>query len=452
MTIDPTRERSGFPSKTGGAPSLAPGVELVGEQPHAGFQDRQWLVQRDGRFLQISELLYRTLEQLDGDRDVDSIAARLSDVTDWTVRANHVGQLLDRRLIPAGLAVDTRAETAAVPDGPASARGQRPRSPLAVKARFTIADTPTLEPITRALRFLYAPPVTAIAFAGILAAYLWLYLRHGMTGAMREVMLQPGLLIPVILTFVLTAAFHEVGHATALHYSGGRARGIGGGVYLVYPVFFTDTTEAYRLGRGARVRVDLGGFYFQLLAGAGLIAVATASGQGWMLLTAFAINVEAARQLLFPFVRLDGYWLFADLSGIPDFFSHVRPFVRGLLPRSLRKGPTLPPLRRATRAIFIGYLAVGVPLLGFLLFQLAKRTPEVTRVAWESFKIQETGLRYSLAHGDVAGALGAVAKIGLLAMPTVGTLILSLVISTWTASLLWRRRRLKTSTLDGSAG
>jgi putative peptide zinc metalloprotease protein len=457
MTTDLTAARDRFPSPQGGrgsaltdeAPRLAPGVELVGEQPHGGFQERQWLAERDGRFLQISELLYRTLEQLNGQRGLDSIATRLSEVTDWAVTANDVRQLLDKQLIPAGLAVASdRADSAGATGAPASAQAQRarsrPRSPLAVKARFTIADTFTLEPITRALRFLYAAPVTAIALAGILAAYLWLYLRHGMTGAMREVMFQPALLIPVIITFVLSAAFHELGHATALHYSGGRARGIGGGVYLVYPVFFTDTTEAYRLGRGARVRVDLGGFYFQLLAGAGLIAVAAASGQGWMMLTAFAINVEAVRQLLFPFVRLDGYWLFADLTGIPDFFSHVRPFVRGLLPRSLRKGPTLPPLRRATRAIFIGYLTVGVPLLGFLLFQLATRTPGVTRVAWESFKIQETGLRYSLAHGDVAGALGSVAKIGLLAMPTVGTLVLSLVISTWTASVLWRRRRLGT--------
>src|SRR5215217_5948394 len=45
-------------------PVLAPNVELVGELRGTGFEDRQWLVQRDGRFIQLTELFYRIAEQV----------------------------------------------------------------------------------------------------------------------------------------------------------------------------------------------------------------------------------------------------------------------------------------------------------------------------------------------------------------------------------------------------
>ena len=44
-------------------------------------------------------------------------------------------------------------------------------------------------------------------------------------------------------------------------------------VYVVYPAFFTDVTQSYRLGRGGRVRTDLGGVYFNALTIVGLTAL-----------------------------------------------------------------------------------------------------------------------------------------------------------------------------------
>ena len=72
----------------------------------------------------------------------------------------------------------------------------------------------------------------------------------------------------LVLTFVLTAAsagFHEFGHAAACRYGGAKPGVIGGGIYLVWPVFFTDVTDSYRLDRRGRLRTDLGGLYFNML-------------------------------------------------------------------------------------------------------------------------------------------------------------------------------------------
>ena len=40
---------------------------------------------------------------------------------------------------------------------------------------------------------------------------------------------------------------------------------MGAGMYLVWPAFYTDVTDTYRLGRGGRVRTDLGGLYFNAI-------------------------------------------------------------------------------------------------------------------------------------------------------------------------------------------
>ena len=37
---------------------------------------------------------------------------------------------------------------------------------------------------------------------------------------------------------------------------------MGAGIYIVWPAFYTDVTDAYRLPRRARLRTDLGGIYF----------------------------------------------------------------------------------------------------------------------------------------------------------------------------------------------
>src|SRR5438093_10570311 len=50
------------------APRLVAGVELLGELRGSGFAEPQWLARRGGRFLQLSEVLYRVASEVDGER------------------------------------------------------------------------------------------------------------------------------------------------------------------------------------------------------------------------------------------------------------------------------------------------------------------------------------------------------------------------------------------------
>ena len=64
---------------------------------------------------------------------------------------------------------------------------------------------------------------------------------------------------------LLSTLFHECGHAAACRYGGARPGVIGMGFYVMWPAFFTNVTDTYRLGRAGRVRTDLGGVYFNAI-------------------------------------------------------------------------------------------------------------------------------------------------------------------------------------------
>src|SRR5919197_4052296 len=81
-------------------PRLAPSVRLVGEFQGSGFADPQWLIEREGQFVQVTDLLYRLAEQLDGTRTIEEIAERLTAVTEWSITSADVGHLIQAKLVP----------------------------------------------------------------------------------------------------------------------------------------------------------------------------------------------------------------------------------------------------------------------------------------------------------------------------------------------------------------
>jgi putative peptide zinc metalloprotease protein len=233
-------------------PALAENVRLVGELQEGGFDQRQWLLQRDGQFVQVTELLYRIAEQIDGKRTLDEIGAAVSESSDWIVSAHQIRQLLQANFIPLGLLAGQER-----PSIPTVNQG---RSPLRVNMRMRMLSPRFIKPVTRVLQVFYRPAVMLPLLTVIVAAHEWLYLRHGLDIGLLDVFRRPDLLLTATGVMVLAGIFHEFGHASALRYGGGQVRGMGAGFYLIYPAFFTDVTDSYRLGRWARVRTDLGGF------------------------------------------------------------------------------------------------------------------------------------------------------------------------------------------------
>jgi putative peptide zinc metalloprotease protein len=410
-------------------PALAPNIQLVGEMQETGFEDRQWLVQRGDRFVQVTELLYRVAEQANGERTLEEIAAGVTESTDWMVSADNVRQLIQSKLIPAGLIV--LEDGSSVPH-----EGGRTHSPLALNMRMKTIGPRVIDPITRVLQFLYAPPVLIPVLIAIAIAHGWLYFVHGVTRSFLEVLYTPGLLLVVLAIVLVSGVFHEFGHASALRYGGGQVRGMGAGIYIVYPAFYTDVTDSYRLGRWARVRTGLGGFYFHLIFALGVMGLYLASGQEFLLFVVLLIDLNIIYQCL-PFVRLDGYWVLADLTGIPDFFSQIGPFVRSVVPVPGWEGSRLPNLKPWVKAVFAIYIVLTVPVLAFLMFLLVKKAPSMLAIMWDSFLNQMANLSGAWNNGIVVGVATSASQMLLLAIEMVGIIYLLYALGRGLATAVW---------------
>src|SRR6185437_4792816 len=99
-------------------------------------------------------------------------------------------------------------------------------------------------------------------------------------------------IVSVAALTVVSALFHECGHAAGCRYGGARPGRIGVGIYLVWPAFFTNVTDSYRLSRAGRLRTDLGGLYFNLIFMVVLAAIYAATSAEILLLVIAITHLE----------------------------------------------------------------------------------------------------------------------------------------------------------------
>ncbi|MBA3777841.1 MAG: DUF3105 domain-containing protein [Chloroflexi bacterium] len=202
---------------------------------------------------------------------------------------------------------------------------------------------------------------------------------------------------------------------------------MGVGLFLVYPALFTDVTDSYRLSRAGRLRTDLGGIYFHLLAALGIIGLYLLTGQPFLLLGVLLIDVEIVRQLI-PFLRLDGYWVLTDLAGVPDLFSQAGPFIRSLLGSRGGAGERLPELRRAPRVTFLVFLALTIPALAVLIVLVVGGVPALVAAASDATLHQLGQLAEAREQGRADGIALALLQLALAVLPLAVTVYLIVLV------------------------
>src|SRR4051812_6618986 len=433
----PSREQEQRPLKgVLEPPRLAPDVVLHGTLDDTAFEQQQYLVERDGAFVQLTPLLYRALEQVDGTRGFGEIAKAMSEKVGRPYDASNAKRLLEK-LVPLGLVPDAEGELAPPPEGFSALR-----SPLAINLKMALIPKERANAIARPFTLFYLPPVIIAAVIASIVAHVWLYGIHGVAQGASQVLYNPGLMLAIVAGFVLTAAFHELGHAAGLRYGGGTVRAMGVGLYLVYPIFYTDVTSSYALGRGGRLRTDLGGFYFNALFQLAAIGLYVVTGLEFLLILAFLIDLEVLYQLL-PFVRMDGYWILADLSGVPDFFTRMGAAVRRLFPGAAKQD--LPPLKPWARVVFAIYALVVGPLLVFLIFAAFRSFPTVVATAIDSGGKLLRAAGDAWSHGDGVTAAAQLVQLLFLALQAIGLAMVLLLIMRRALAALWAWARPSTA-------
>ena len=386
----------------------AGGVELIGEFEGSGFKDPQHLARRaDGQVLQLTELLYEIVHASDGRRDVHEIAAVAGERTGRPVNGHNVTVLAEKQLRPLGVLALADGTTAEV---------KKREPPMALRHRKPLLSERTVNALSRPLVWLHRPFVTVAVLLTVAAFAFWLFGVHGVAGPLRSAIYDPTLLLGVFASVIVATVFHELGHTSACRHGGGRPGVMGVGLYLVWPAFYCDVTDAYRLDRTARLRTDLGGVYFNmifaLLAGAAYFA----TGEEAILLASVFQHVIALQQLL-PLLRFDGYYVLTDLTGVPDILSRIKPIFRSLVPRR-KPDPQVSALKPWVRVVVTAYLMTLVPLLLFLFTWVVIGAPRLVATVHDSFGLQLDRIRE--AAGLAEATLGVV-DVGILVLPVAAT-------------------------------
>ena len=192
--------------------------------------------------------------------------------------------------------------------------------PSYLKLSFILINEKRTSKVTQYLKYLFArkilKTVTILSFIILLITFYVfrneiIYVGIGKT--------EWGLFF--LLSFI-GVTFHEFGHASAAHYFGAKHGGIGGGFYLLMPVYFADVTDIWKLTKKQRITVNLAGLYFEMIYAVILIGTGLIFNYSTLILLSCVFLLSTLNNAN-PFVRSDGYWVLSDAIEKPNLMFHA---------------------------------------------------------------------------------------------------------------------------------
>ena len=388
----------------------AAGVEELGEVPGSGYRRPPALVRRaDGQVLTLTPLLQQVFAAVDDRRTVAEVAEVVSAAYGRAVRPDDVRHLVDGTLRPLGLLLTADG-------GEPEVRRANPL--LALRFKKVATDPAVTRRLTAPFAPLFHPLVVAPVVLAFVAVAGWVLFSQGLAAATAQAFANPALFLAVVVVTVLSAGFHEFGHAAAARYGGSTPGAMGFGIYLFWPAFYTDVTDSYRLGRGGRVRTDLGGLYFNALVVLLSFAVWWLTGWHAVLLIVATQVLQMIRQLA-PMLRFDGYHVLADVTGVPDLYRRIGPVLRGLVPGRWHQ-PEATALKTWARVVVVAWILVVVPLMAVSMLLMVLSLPRLLATAWVSLQVQTARLAEAFSAGDILAVLARVIGVVAVVVPILG--------------------------------
>ena len=130
-------------------------------------------------------------------------------------------------------------------------------------------------------------------------------------------------LIFYVLALAGIKSLHELGHAFIAHHFGARVPTLGVAFLVMFPILYTDTTDAWRLlDKRQRLLIDGGGMIVEIIIACLSLCLWAFLPDGPLRsLAFFAATTSWAFSLLVnlnPCMRFDGYYLISDMFGIEN--------------------------------------------------------------------------------------------------------------------------------------
>lgn len=180
-----------------------------------------------------------------------------------------------------------------------------------------------------------------------------------------------------LLVFMLVSSFfHELGHASACKYCGVKHGSIGFGLYLNFPVLYTDVTEIWKLNRKQRFMVNIAGVYFQCFFLIILLIGFWMTGDDLLRYMILILNLGFLMTLN-PFFKFDGYWIVSDLLGVPSLRKRsieiIKYYCNRLMRRPIQRVPYLLRIGRKERWGLAIYAVIVNFFMGYYFIYIIPR-------------------------------------------------------------------------------
>ena len=181
-------------------------------------------------------------------------------------------------------------------------------------------------------------------------------------------------IIGLLLFMLASSFFHELGHASACKRFGIKHGGIGFGLYLNFPVLYTDVTDVWKLDRSRRCVVNIAGVYFQLMCIIPIIVCFMLTDSDVLRYMIIIMNFGFVMTLN-PFFKFDGYWMASDILGVPNLRQRskeiIRYYINKLRRRSIGEMPYMLRMKKKAKWGFAVYaIVVNLFMAYYFLYML----------------------------------------------------------------------------------
>jgi hypothetical protein len=320
---------------------------------------KRYLLTTDkGRQFELSEMMADVVFALKDDGDLERVAKRLSEQWKQDLSIEHLELIIENYLKKWGL-IDQDLNTGRAPEQIQAPEGKQRLDQIHFK--FIILRASALKPIARLTIYFYRRELSII----LLTVALWVHyvvLRDFESNRLAQTIFNSAgsSYLKIYALLFICVLWHELGHVSALARFGRDAKGIGFGIYFVFPVMYTDVSECWVLKRWQRVVVDCGGIYFQAITALplyGLYLITNSPIPIFMILVNFSLILLT----LNPILKFDGYWMLSDALGVINFreksLALISHYFRRLV---LRQRPEMSERLRFPRSIKAFSLIYGI--------------------------------------------------------------------------------------------
>lgn len=351
---------------------------------------------------EISEGIYQLIKLIDGEKTLSEIASEYSEVRNKTYSAKDIDAIIQSFLKPYGILENAGSD------------GDAQTGPSYFYFQYPLIRENAVHFVSNIFKALYHPKILNffVLFSVVFFVYFYFFVFRVADFAIYDVSFQDTVL--TLMSFGLLAVFHEFGHASACAYYGASPGEIGIGLYLRYPVFYSDVTDAWRLPRAQRAMVDFGGIYFQLIFLPILFVLYLATSSNVFLYAIF-LNYGSTLLNLNPIFRFDGYWLFSDIAGVPNLRKRSLEILRYVAKRFIfrQKAVVEPVFLRISgkiKAFLVAYGIVSTSFFFLFFYKIFFLFPDLVS-NYPDLASQTFGeIRTSLAVGDWRNLGGALSR------------------------------------------